>query len=407
MQRLRQTINRIISPYQAQIWDNGKFEIHNVKEDDKFILMNKLKRSPLILNINAYQNGKYDFSDMMGIMMRNPKQYYTIYGNVDINEQSDLKESSQTKNDTYYRFEVLDHNSRKISGGLFRGLNEFLEKLYSEDNPVYDDLNYWVAHLEYVTPFPENFNNSKAKFAYKESFVNKFKDHFDNISELLDELDWELLDTKIQVKNSDIVYEDDAQIAYTNGISLEESQNNNKDIDEIETPEQLMNWMEKHITYELANDEYGAEDDPPTKTAEEVIETGTGHCAEQSYLEYKVLNELGYFPQLIFVKENDSEDDYGADGSAHMFVVYQDGDEKYTYFEHSQEHNKGIHKFDSMSELFDFVGKNWWRYDDNSDILEVRYIDDPIIGVNNWKLAQECHKYPVDEILDYGRRCSN
>lgn len=173
-----------------------------------------------------------------------------------------------------------------------------------------------------------------------------------------------------------------------------------EDVDNIKTPEQLMDWMEQNITYELANDEYGAEDDPPTKTAEEVIETGTGHCAEQSYLEYKVLDELGYFPQLIFVKENNSKKDYSADGSAHMFVVYQDEDEKYTYFEHSQEHNKGIHKFDSMSELLDFVGKNWWRYDANSNILEVRYIDEPITGVDNWELAKECHKYPVDEVLD-------
>lgn len=187
---------------------------------------------------------------------------------------------------------------------------------------------------------------------------------------------------------------------YYDLIKLYESVDSNKDIDDIETPEQLMIWMEKNISYELANDEYDAEDDPPTKTAEEVIESGTGHCAEQSYLEYEVLDELGYFPQLIFVKENNSEEDYGADGSAHMFVVYQDDDEKYTYFEHSQEHNKGIHKFDSMSELLDFVGKNWWRYDANSDILEVRYIDEPITGVKNWELAQECHKYPVDEVLD-------
>ena len=187
---------------------------------------------------------------------------------------------------------------------------------------------------------------------------------------------------------------------YYDLIKLYESVDSNKDIDDIETPEQLMIWMEKNISYELANDEYDAEDDPLTKTAEEVIQSGTGHCAEQSYLEYKVLDELGYFPQLIFVKENNSEDDYGADGSAHMFVVYQDDDEKYTYFEHSQEHNKGIHKFDSMSELLDFVGKNWWRYDANSDILEVRYIDEPITGVNNWELAQACYKYPVDEILD-------
>lgn len=128
----------------------------------------------------------------------------------------------QKKSEIYYRFEVFDHNNRKISGGLFRGLNKFLEKLYRDDDPAYEDLNYWVAHLEYVTPFPKNFDNNKAKFAYKESFVNKYKDHFDKISELLDDLDWELLESKVQVKNSDVVYEDDVQIAYTKGVILEE-----------------------------------------------------------------------------------------------------------------------------------------------------------------------------------------
>lgn len=140
-----------------------------------------------------------------------------------------LEESiDQENSETYYRFEVFDHNNRKISGGLFRGLNKFLEKLYREDDPAYEDLNYWVAHLEYVTPFPENFNNKRAKFAYKESFVNKYKDHFDKISELLDNLDWELLDTKVQVKNSDIVYEDDTQIAYIKGVSLTEAKKKRK-----------------------------------------------------------------------------------------------------------------------------------------------------------------------------------
>lgn len=136
--------------------------------------------------------------------------------------------SNQEKSEIYYRFEVFDHNSRKISGGLFRGLNKFLEKLYREDDPTYEDLNYWVAHLEYVTPFPKNFDNNKAKFAYKKSFINKYKDHFDKISELLDELDWELLDTKVQVKPYDIVYEDDTQIAYTKGVSLTEAKKKRK-----------------------------------------------------------------------------------------------------------------------------------------------------------------------------------
>ena len=173
------------------------------------------------------------------------------------------------------------------------------------------------------------------------------------------------------------------------------------EIDElsINSPEELMDWMKSNITYELANDEYGAENDPPTKTAEEVIETKSGHCAEQSYLEKKILDGLGYETKLVFVKENNSEEDYGADGSAHLFLTYVDED-KICWFEHSMEHMRGIHKYDSEEELLKDVAKNWWRYDSNSDTLEVRYIPAPITGVDNWGLAQKCHKYPVEITFD-------
>lgn len=170
----------------------------------------------------------------------------------------------------------------------------------------------------------------------------------------------------------------------------------------ISSPKELLDWMKENITYELANDEYGAENDPPTKTAEEVLATGTGHCAEQSYLEKKVLDELGYETQLIFVKENNSKNDYGADGNAHVFLTYQDN-EKYFWFEHSMEHMRGIHKYDSEEELLQDVAKNWWRYDENSDILEVRFIPEPITGVDNWGLAQKCHEYPVKATFDISK----
>lgn len=168
----------------------------------------------------------------------------------------------------------------------------------------------------------------------------------------------------------------------------------------INSPEELLDWMEENITYELANDEYGAEDDPPTKTAEEVLATGTGHCAEQSYLEKKVLDELGYNTQLIFVKENNSKDDYGADGSAHLFLTYIDEDDKHCWFEHSMQHSKGIHKYDNLEALLQGVADQWWRYDENSDTLEARFIPEPITGIDNWGLAQKCHEYPVEATFD-------
>ena len=168
----------------------------------------------------------------------------------------------------------------------------------------------------------------------------------------------------------------------------------------IKSPEELMDWMNDNITYELANDEYGAENDPPTKTAEEVLETKTGHCAEQSYLEKKILDDLGFKTKLVFIKENSSEEDYGADGSAHLFLTFIDENNKHCWFEHSMEHMRGIHKYDSEEELLKDVAKNWWRYDENSDTLEVRYIPEPITGVDNWGLAQKCHEYKVEATFD-------
>lgn len=171
-------------------------------------------------------------------------------------------------------------------------------------------------------------------------------------------------------------------------------------IEGVETPEQLMDWMNDNITYELVDDEYSNSNGVPTKTADEVLKTKTGHCAEQSYLEKEVLNELGYESFLVMVKENNSKKEYGAEGSAHVFLVYKDEDGKFCWFEHSMQHSRGIHKYDSLEALLQDVANQWWRYDKNSDILEVRMLDRYITGVDNWGLAKECYKYPVEYTFD-------
>ena len=171
-------------------------------------------------------------------------------------------------------------------------------------------------------------------------------------------------------------------------------------IEDVTSPEQLMDWMNDNITYELVDDEYSNSNGVPTKTAEEVLATKTGHCAEQSYLEQEVLDGLGYESFFVMVKENNSEKEYGAEGSAHLFLVYKDEDARYCWFEHSMQHSRGIHKYDSLYALLQDVAHQWWRYDENSDILEVRFIDKHITGVDNWGLAKECYKYPVEYTFD-------
>lgn len=168
----------------------------------------------------------------------------------------------------------------------------------------------------------------------------------------------------------------------------------------IGSPEELMDWMNDNITYELVDDEYSNSNGVPTKTAEEVLETKTGHCAEQSYLEKEILDNLGYESFLVMVKENNSKKEYGAEGSAHVFLVYKDEKDNYCWFEHSMQHARGIHKYTNLDALLQDVANQWWRYDENSDILEVRFMDKYITGVDNWGLAKECYEYPVKYTFD-------
>ena len=89
---IRNKLNRLCSPYQVQLWNNGRFEVYQVKEDDKDRLVNNLRR--VSKEVHAAANGKYDFSRpaMFGNLH---SQYYNIYGEIEMedkNESLDLTE---------------------------------------------------------------------------------------------------------------------------------------------------------------------------------------------------------------------------------------------------------------------------------------------------------------------------
>ena len=259
-----------------------------------------------------------------------------------------------------------------------KGGHEFL---VINDNDTILVVDSQVGHIEDIQKDDTYFNDINFENSYIVRLDNKeinqdilkLNDE-DQIVEWDDEIDMKLLSEDISEK----------------GIS----------IDGVETPEELMAWMNENITYELVDDEYSNSNGVPTKTAKEVLETGTGHCAEQSYLEKEVLDGLGYESFLVMVKENNSKKEYGAEGSAHVFLVYKDEDDKFCWFEHSMQHSRGIHKYDNLEDLLQSVANQWWRYDKNSDILEVRMMDKYITGVDNWGLAKECYKYPVEYTFD-------
>lgn len=281
----------------------------------------------------------------------------------------------------------------------FDELKEQLQFDLDREFRYVDEVNKPVNFTVEEDPEDDNYYLVKVGKAQAdlEKALIKWVEPQTDIDDELDLDDLELDDTEDFLRRyfGDDWRETNPELKKTFGIKEALSKNLSNIVSNISSPEELMDWMDKNITYELANDNYGAENDPPTKTAQEVLETGTGHCAEQSYLEKEVLDNLGYETLLVMVKENSSKKDYGADGSAHVFLVYKEG-KNYCWFEHSMQHAKGIHKYTSLEALLQDVANQWWRYDKNSDILEVRMMDEAITGVDNWGLAKECYKLPVE-----------
>ena len=91
---VRTRLNRLCSPYQAQLWNNGRFEVHQVKEDDKDRLVNSLRR--ISKNVHAAPNNTYDFTKpaMFGGMH---SQYYNIHGDIDVDFNEELLQSASDK----------------------------------------------------------------------------------------------------------------------------------------------------------------------------------------------------------------------------------------------------------------------------------------------------------------------
>lgn len=102
---IRTRLNRLCSPYQVQLWDNGRFEVHQVKEDDKDRLVNSLRR--ISKEVHATANGKYDFSRpaMFGGIH---SQYYNIYGEIEMEDKNESLQLTEGHDVQEYKGFELD-----------------------------------------------------------------------------------------------------------------------------------------------------------------------------------------------------------------------------------------------------------------------------------------------------------
>lgn len=139
--------------------------------------------------------------------------------------------------------------------------------------------------------------------------------------------------------------------------------------EEIKTPEELLEWM-KNITYgyqgktklhtydekdfnEVWFEEYILEE--PL----ELIKTKIGNCWDQTELERYWFETHNYKVKTIYEMVNlPYENPY----PTHSFLIYQDKDNNWNWFENSDFNNRGIHTKKTEKELIEYQLNKYKNY---------------------------------------------
>lgn len=135
----------------------------------------------------------------------------------------------------------LGKDGEKI-GGLFIETGKLLKRLYDEDNPTYDDINYYLGQLEVVMDVPDlDYKSNNYGFAFKTDFINEgaISSIIDDLNYYLNLVNYEIISEVISIMPNDIVHQDDIQIAYIIKESTELVMQPRLIIEKLETHDNL------------------------------------------------------------------------------------------------------------------------------------------------------------------------
>lgn len=163
------------------------------------------------------KDGEFGLGNLIFKEMRNQEKLQQIKDKIKELESKELTlESLNESTDTedYYRFTIRDEDNQDM-GGFFRALNNILGDSYDyEEGSDSASLDADMYELELATPIPPKDKLTiDIIFAYKKAFVDQHKKEFNNIRKDLRNLGYKLISTKLK-RPSNVIYEDDVQIAY-------------------------------------------------------------------------------------------------------------------------------------------------------------------------------------------------
>lgn len=133
--------------------------------------------------------------------------------------------------------------------------------------------------------------------------------------------------------------------------------------EDIKTPEELLEFMNKNIHYGFVDEngiiydgknneifQIGCQSKWRLSSPERLLKVKYGHCWDQVELERDWFKKHGYEYKTIYIW---FLFDYYNSYTTHTYLIYKDND-KWKLFEHSDFENRGIHTFNTMKDAIKF-----------------------------------------------------
>lgn len=144
-----------------------------------------------------------------------------------------------------------------------------------------------------------------------------------------------------------------------------------KDLEGIQTPEELSNWMKRNIHYA-----------PFTrlKTDAQLIKTGTGSCHDQVAFEFPRLRSMDVNPKILFMYTYKEGESVG--GMTHSLVYWTIENGTTYWFENAWVGAQGIHKFDSIDALKKDLTSRYQKMPIAQRFSEIEFMN---VGIRHYK----------------------
>ena len=349
------------------------FKIEYTKDDLDYIddLINNLKNNYKDI-IKFFNNTK--FKDKIEIKLWNSVEEYhsyfnSLYKEKGYNNTVPLWETARSFTDKHPKIFLISYKeSLKCKGHQKDTLNTFIQTLVHEFvhachfnyNNHTDSLTWFsealatnLSHQDRYEKFPLRIDSSlddimNGKVSYTNYYImGKY---------LLDNYDKEYIlklakDRELLIKDSPKIYKE--TLKYCEDMKMLE-------YDKVNTPEELLDFMNKYIKYGLKDDDdniYNWDQDKFQEACQtkwrlrdelDIVRNGYGHCWDQTEIERGWFKRHNYeYKTLFIIFLLDNDNPY----VCHTYLIYKDKqDNKWCWFEHADLNNRGIHKYDTMEE---------------------------------------------------------